>query len=78
MNAVRIALVSGFIKLSAGAFACGHSGVIRLCTGPFSSMNNRISALENGGPLSLLITCGIPCVANIFSSCGIVAFADVD
>ena len=66
------------MKHSASALACGQSGVILLCSIPFSFMYSSISRLVNGGPLSLRIVLGIPCVAKIRSSLGIIAAADVD
>ena len=37
-GAAWIALVTGFMKLSASEFACGRRGVIRECFIPLSSM----------------------------------------
>ena len=40
-------------------------------------MNFLHSSPVNGGPLSLLMTLGIPCTENICSNFGIVALAEV-
>ena len=75
-----MAFVSGFIKLSASELACGQRGVILLCLTPswlsFKYLLN--SWLVNGGLLSLYKIVGMPCVAKICSSFGIVVDADVD
>ena len=67
------------MKLSASELACGQ-GVILLCLMLLSFPKYLLNWwLVNGGLLSLHKTVGMPCVAKIHSSFGIVvADADVD
>ena len=74
----RIALDNGFMKLSASELACGHRGVILQWSIPFSLIYSLIYLLVNGGPLSLCITCGMPCVEKILSIFGMMELADVE
>ena len=69
-----MAFPSGFINASAVAFPCGHNGV---CLIPNDFMYDVNSSPKNGGPLSDLTSSGIPCLANIASSLGMVALAEV-
>ena len=73
-----MAFVSGFIKLSASELACGRRGVILLCLTLLSYKYLLNLWFVNGDLLSLHNTVGMPCVAKIHSSFGIVVDADVD
>ena len=59
-------------------FARGCSGVILGCLNPISSAKSLKSVELKGGPLSLSILSGIPCIANIDLSLPHVTLHDVD
>ena len=78
VRAARIVFVNGFMKFSASEFAWGYRGVIRWWFIPNSDMYDSNSLLVKGGPLSLRMMTGTPCVAKIRSNLEIVPLADVE
>ena len=65
------------MNASTVALPCGHNGVDVIFSIPKDFIYAANSSPTKGGPLSDLILAGIPCLANIASSFGIVALAEV-
>ena len=65
-------------KRSASPFSLGQYGVILLCLNPRLLAKSSNSCLLKGGPLLLFKIYGTLCLANMASSLGITALADVD
>ena len=76
--AICSVLFNTFMKLSASPLARGCSWVTLWCLYPISSANSLMSLELKGGPLSLSIICGMPCIANIARSLSQVTLLDVD
>ena len=72
-----MAFPSGFMNASAVAFSCGQNGVDIVCLIPNDFMYVVNSSQRDGCPLSDLTSSGIPCLAYIASSLGMVALAEV-
>lgn len=69
-----LSFLSISINCSASALAWGFLGVLHSCLKPRYLLKFGMSCPLNGGPLSLLITVGIPSGDNVQSSFGITAW----